>query len=477
MTKRPRQPAEPEELEVGTAVIYWPDNKRGVVTDAFAPIDQFWVKDTASGEMVRQMDGEIKTFGSAELEMDHGGPLTPAAAQTGAMPAAKLRNLGPQADPQKVAGGMATLPARGQVPASARVLVIGTEQQMLQIIQHFGPPDGGVRRDPQMLLAVPCSSCSCGPGCSRFDRAQLETCDRAHCPLLQLASSIDEGMFDLARALRPDIAEKISIRAYHLKQAMEQLGPDLRLLEDYYCLCAVTLPYGLEAIQASSGWQRHVMQEVRCQIDLGVTAEGETIDGEASLEATAQRVLGEACGIQFSDAIWEEEVQFRLRRLLNVDIPIKYWDGPDSKGFVIVLPADLKGVPDSGLLNFREPRDSWSGAALSNGGAAALGARRGGGGGNGAGAGTEMIGGKSVAQWRESQDQFQHLPRLPEGWIRIKSRNNEEVYFYNTKTHTSTFELPLPEGWTKQKSKSSGKVYYFNAKKRKSMYEIPTENS
>ena len=39
------------------------------------------------------------------------------------------------------------------------------------------------------------------------------------------------------------------------------------------------------------------MEEVRCQIDLGVTAEGRAIDGEADLERTARRVLGEACGI------------------------------------------------------------------------------------------------------------------------------------------------------------------------------------
>merc|ERR1712137_730449 len=102
----------------------------------------------------------------------------------------------------------------------------------------------------------------------------------------------------------------------------------------------------------------------------------------------------------------------------------------------------------------------------------------------------KTIQGKTVNQWTAEQQQFQDLPPLPPGWLRITSRKTSEVYFFNKWTQESTFDFPkpvqtasaqatlasgpLPEGWTEQVSKSTGKSYYFNAAKRKSQFERPS---
>merc|ERR1712039_821525 len=72
---------------------------------------------------------------------------------------------------------------------------------------------------------------------------------------------------------------------------------------------------------------------------------------------------------------------------------------------------------------------------------------------------------KTVSDWEGDQAEFAHLPPLPPGWLRIKSRSSGQTYFFNKRTQQATFdmpEFPLPEGWTKQVSKSTGKTYYFN---------------
>jgi len=393
--------------------VIYDGNTRGVVTDAFGPLDQFWVKDLETNDVVRQSDGDIQTFSASQLE------------RAPEVPAAKAIKTG-----NAVAVG-ATVPKVG-----ARVLLIGTEYQMLQIIEHFGPPDVHTRREPQMLLAVPCSSCRGGPDLERS--------------LCEIASAgIDDSMFSLAQSLRPDLGSRITIRASLLKQAMEQLGPELAQLDDYYVLATVSLPYGWSTIEQNYGERRTHMQDERCHIDLGVTAEGESIDGESSLDRTAMRVLGEACGIRMNEPVWEDEVQYRMRKLLSVDVPLKYWDGPNAKGFVLILPSDLRATKQGGLLTFQEP----SQLAGDN----------------------HQVGGRSVAEWKSQQAEFAHLPRLPEGWIRIKSRSSDEIYFWNTLTKTSQYDHPLPEGWTKQRSKTTGKVYYFNVKKGQSVFVPPTE--
>merc|ERR1712137_217487 len=43
----------------------------------------------------------------------------------------------------------------------------------------------------------------------------------------------------------------------------------------------------------------------------------------------------------------------------------------------------------------------------------------------------KTIQGKTVNQWTAEQQQFQDLPPLPPGWLRITSRKTSEVYFFN----------------------------------------------
>jgi len=419
MAKRPRtEGPKPEDLFTGAVVLYG-EGQRGVITDAFAPLNQFWVADEESGELIRGDDGNAHPFAAADLQL-------------------------------------APVASRPQDTGSARVLLIGAESHMLQILEHFGAPDATERRDPQQLLAVPCASCRCGTSCARFDPGKRCMCNKEECPLLQLAvEGIDEAMLTLARRLRPDIFT--DVRAFHLKQAVEQIGPDLRRLEGYYCLSAVTLPFGKQEIGKSEGWERYWMEEVRCQVDLGVSAEGGREQGEASLEDTARRALGEACGLCLSDHLWSEEAQFKVRRQLGVDIPLKFWDGSETKVFVIILPETATCAQEKDLLMIREAGGGASEAeAASKDGAAS--------------------GKKTIAQWKEDQEQFKDLPKLPEGWIRIKSSSHGgEIYFWDTKNNRGSSEFPLPEGWTKQKSKTTGKEYYFNAKKRKSQFDPPTQ--
>jgi len=449
MAAKRTRPATAEELEVGTAVLY-DDGQKGYISDAFGALDQYWVKDSTSDEPVRHTDGDLKTFSAAQLQLPPDAPPAKRAATD-------QSNSGAQVNPEAIG-------PRKQ----ARVLVLGTENQMLHVLEHFGEPDAAVRREPQMLLAVPCSSCCLGNENDRFDPEKLLS---ESCPLNSIASGgIDDNMRQLAQNLRPDRGGRIGMRAFALKQAVEQLGPEVVDLEGYYALSAVSMPYGWSTIEANYGERRRYMQDVRCHIELGVTAEGEQLEEEDALESTAVRVLGEACGIRINEPIWEEEVQFRLRKLLSVDIPLTFWDGPLVKTFVLILPSDLKVVDEGGLLTFREPGPlaygesvmlartvHVPGVATSDGD-------------------SHQVGGKSVAEWKAEQLQlFGHLPKLPEDWIRIKARNTDQIYFWHTKKMISQYDHPLPPGWTKQRSKTSGKVYYFNAATRQSVYVPPTE--
>jgi len=432
--KRARVGPKPEELTVGVSVVYGSEGQTGVVSDAFAPLNQFWVRDSVTNQVVRDNIGDIIAFGAEQLQIE-GSPHVPA-----------------------------------KTSQSARVLIIGTEQQMLHIIQHFGEPDVTERKDTQMLLALPCSSCSCGPNCSRFDPTLLKTCEECSCPVLTMASEgMDPSMRQLAQSLRPDIAEEIQLRSYHLKQALEQLGPDVTRLDGFYCLSALRMPYGLYDIESADWQDRPHMEDVSRQIDLGVTAEGNKNEDEASLEVTARRVLGEACSVSISERIWEEDVQMALRKVLQVDLPIRYWDGPNAKGFVLILPTDLKVSTRGSTLQFSQPLTTPREAICETEPKDTTSDEKG----EATGAVTDPSK-RTIAEWKEHQHEFKNLPKLPSGWIRIKSRSNE-IYFYDTRTGKSSFVMPLPEGWTKHTSKSNGKVYYFNAKLQKSSYDIPKE--
>jgi len=426
-------------------VFYGEGQQRGVVRDAYGPLDEFWVADERTDALVRDADGEIIAFKSKDLQL--AAPL----------PAAEEK---PQIE------GIA-----------ARVLLVGTEEHMLRILEHFGCPDMARRHDPQQLLAIPCSSCRCGPQCARFDAFSREMCCVETCPMLHVAvEGIDENMRKLGASLRDDI--HVGVRAFHIKQAIEQLGPDLQRLEGYYCLSAVTVPFSREEIEATSGWERYWREEVRCQIDLGASASAAHAPGEESPEATARRALRDYCGVTLSDALWQEEGQFRLRHHIGIDLPLKFWDGPDTKAFVLVLPPDAYGRRRGGALEFTQPPGGeYDVTRGPDDGVEAAGAPpppqpAGGPSQQGGGDG----GGKTISQWRLEQDQFKDLPKLPDGWIRIKSRHEGgEIYYYDTKTQKSSLEFPLPEGWTKQVSKTTGKTYYFHAKRRKSQFDVPTE--
>lgn len=84
--------------------------------------------------------------------------------------------------------------------------------------------------------------------------------------------------------------------------------------------------------------------------------------------------------------------------------------------------------------------------------------------------------GKTALEWASEQEQFAHLPALPQGWIRVKSASTGRLYYFNMVTGKTTFTEPtdLPPGWVQIKSRSTGQPYYWNAQLKKSQFERPT---
>lgn len=407
-------------IETGASVTFW-GTRRGIVKDAYAPLDEFWVADEGTGQLVRNESGEIVAFKASELAVQ-----------------------------QPTNEGI-----------SARVLLLGKDVQMMKILEHFGSPECDIRKDVQQLLAIPCGMCKCSPSCSRFDPLRDDLCDPLTCQLAKLGNEgVDEVLVELAKTLRPDI--EANVRPYHMKQAAEQIGPDLGKMADYYCLASVTMPYGSEDIKVCSGWERRRRSEIRCHVDLGVTVDAMPDPKDDSPEDTAKRALGDIAGIFLGKRIWGEEMQTELRKKIGVDIPHKFWDGPNARVFVIIIPDEVEPTVDGEALYFestaplpvKSPARSTASAAAS---------------------GTAVEGGKNAGEWRDEQSQFAHLPQPPKGWIRVKSRSDGVVYFFHPSTKKSQFDMPLPAGWSKQVSKSSGKSYFFNAAKRKSMFDMPTD--
>jgi len=434
-TKRPK----PEDLEPGTVVLYW-GGWRGIVRDAFFPLDEFWISEEESGEIVRDDNGEIVQFKSAELE---------------------LIALPPVAKP---------MPGSEQAGPAAGVLLLGTEAHMMKILEHFGSPDPDERNNPQQLLAIPCSMCDAGS------------------LLATAAEGVDAPIRKLAEKIRPDI--HVALRAFHLKQAIEQMGPDLLRMEGYYCLSAVQIPYSLETIKASTGWEKHWQKDVCNQIDLCVTARGWRQEASETIEGIAGKTLGETCGLSISGNLWSETVQTALRRRLKANVALQFTDANAARILVLILPEECTLTDDKGILVFCEPKGAdYSSEATGTAAAEAApeaaptsdelpenrdAAPAADEGTDSAASQGNTVGGKTIAQWETEQDLFKDEPKLPAGWLRIKSRSSGEVYFFNKRTQESTFEWPLPEGWTKQVSKSTGKTYYFHAKKKQSTFERPT---
>merc|ERR1719181_1066322 len=135
-------------------------------------------------------------------------------------------------------------------------------------------------------------------------------------------------------------------------------------------------------------------------------------------------------------------------------MPLHFWEGRDRKVFLLLLPADAIASSEQGLLVFTPPGITIPSAAERT--VVAVKAPQ----------SAKPEGERTIADWKALQDQFKDLPKLPPDWIRVKSRSDNSIYFWNMKTQKSQVDFPLPSGWTKQASKTTGKVYYFHARKR-----------
>ncbi|CAE8583354.1 unnamed protein product, partial [Polarella glacialis] len=82
---------------------------------------------------------------------------------------------------------------------------------------------------------------------------------------------------------------------------------------------------------------------------------------------------------------------------------------------------------------------------------------------------------RTVMSWANDQEQFAHLPPLPEGWIRVPSKSSQNIYYMDLNTGQSTFKSPLelPEGWVQQTSRSTGQAYFWNAELQVSQFVRP----
>lgn len=439
--KRPRlTAAKPEDLIPGKLVAL-KNGRVGTIRDAFAPLDQFWVADKETGALIRNKDGEVVGFTSKDLQLlsvsiqePHESEASGAGAWTPRIAEVKEK--------------------RKAKPRAFRVLVVGTKDMMLKALTLFGPPDTQRRRETQMLLALPCATSCCSSTCGSFDQTMRRMCGE-DCPLLQNAEeSIDDSIRSLSSRLRPDI--ETAVRPFHLKQAIEKLGHCMQNLRSFYYLSAVTLPFSRADIASSTGWERHWKEELRCQIDLGVSAECVLEDPQERPQAVLQRALFESCGLQLSPELWEEAKQLELRRHHGIDVPVVLSDGAATKVFVLLVPHDasIEWVTEAGGKFISVKAPAAQGPALETS--------------------LDCFGGKTVREWKELQDQFKGLPKLPQDWIRIRARSGS-VYFYNPRTRVSTFDFPLPDGWSKTVSKSTGKEYYFNEQTRACQFEMPTE--
>jgi len=96
-------------------------------------------------------------------------------------------------------------------------------------------------------------------------------------------------------------------------------------------------------------------------------------------------------------------------------------------------------------------------------------------------------GGRTASEWAADQQQFAHLPPLPQGWLRVLSRSTGKIYYCYPETGETTFSEPtgpppskeaknanLPPGWAMMVSRSTGRTYYWHAGLQKSQFDFPT---
>lgn len=92
---------------------------------------------------------------------------------------------------------------------------------------------------------------------------------------------------------------------------------------------------------------------------------------------------------------------------------------------------------------------------------------------------------RTVLDWAVNQDEFAHLPKLLEGWIRIRSNSSGKVYCLNTNTGNTSYVEPreetasaatgsMPEGWQEMTSRSNGSVYYWHSATGRTQLQKPT---
>merc|ERR1712232_580853 len=386
-------------------------------------------------------------------------------------------------------------PAGEICPSGA--LIVGTADQMLDMIKQFGNPSETTRETTQQLIAFPCWE---------SDPFNLMALFKE-----ELLPAIET----LAKNQRPDI--HVTHRTFFLDDAVTKL-PDIVRLEGHYVLTAVQLPYSRADIESSSSdWERDWRENRMCQIDLCVTAAGA---GEI------QDALGEQLGIAVEKTIYD--AQQGLRERMEVPkLDLVYTDPNGMRVNVILLPEDaVLNVDHTGVLNInaapgvdytkREAQPMPVASSAAAGGVRVsperppaterapstrdppnLGRA----------ADTEVpatakerttsdaepptatrtatgpaavpakpVKEKTCDEWSQDQAQFAGEAPLPPDWIRVKSKSSGQVYFYNMNTQASSFEFPewpLPAGRTKQVSKSTGKAYYFHAEKQLSQFDRP----
>eukprot|EP00439_Symbiodinium_sp_Y106_P065945 s303_g10.t1 len=265
---------------------------------------------------------------------------------------------------------------------------------------------------------------------------------------------------------------------------------------EYFYLVSVHLPFGWNDIKsAQTKAQERERSDVWNQIDVCVTARGEVEGSFDSPVEAARGAMGQYCGIEVSDVLWESKVQARLRAHAGAaELPLKTEDALGAEIFTVVLPEDAVVTKIHGLLKkikgvlcFSEAPGAWY---LSTSKKPEE---------------LKKVHDKTVREWEAAQNEFSDEPSLPAGWLRIKSRTTGDVYFFNKSTQQSQFEMPevpvpkkvekeappskpapnrgpagveskslkidsLPAGWTQHISKRNGKVYYFHKATNISQY-------
>lgn len=458
--------ATPEDLEPGTEVRYW-DGSLGRVREAFRPLDLFWVEDDLTGELVRDLYDAVVQFRAAELLLAGPAPAEEDHGSAGSGPAEGMDGSG-DCLPM---GPTSALQAEGhEHRAVGGVMLIGSQKQMLEILQHHGPPDAGRQQGPLQLLAIPCRQCA------------------PHLLLSAASKGVADAIWQLAGVSRR--APGSALRTLRFQQVVEQLGPDFLQLKDCFCLAAVQL-------QDSPRSRR--------QLDLCISATG-AYPSEASPEAAARRALSESCRIDASDLLWDQQVQLGLRQHLGADIALQLEDEDGVSVTVLILPRDAGMLKFRGVLCFseipgseevskekptpgrraeevgkekptpgtraEEPMSSAAGSRTSEGAQTTPASTS-----TTACPASEEGQGprKTIAHWESEQAQFAGEAELPPGWLRVKSRTGE-VYYFNKHTQESTFtfpEPPLPEGWLERVSRTTGRTYYVHAAAGVSTFQRP----